>query len=279
LNVGDFGDPIFEWINYRWIQVGLASYCRMSNSPGVFTNLAAYSDWIDSISNIINLESRNIYRCDKKASCGCGQIDVALTSSRITDSEQAIKHSWPMIVSVQSDNRHTCGGTILSNSFILTSAECVYFFKYGLNFNIIAGIHKIFETVTVSRQVDQIYLHPNYSRERSGVHDIAIAHLVQPLPFDDISSILAKTCVPIESELSVNEYPEKNLQLAVVGWSSTAAGTAISDVLQQIYVRLLDSKHELCASFPINDTYQFCVELPNNNKSGQINYSCYGNNS
>jgi len=153
------------------------------------------------------------------------------------------------------------------------------FFKYGANFNIVAGIHKLFETVTVSRQVDQIYLHPNYSWERPGVHDIAIAHLVQPLPLDDISSILAKTCIPIESELSVNEYPEKNSQLAVVGWSSTESRTAISDVLQQIYVRLLYSKHEWCPSSPINDTYQFCVELPNNNKSGQINYSCHGKDS
>jgi len=189
----------------------------MSNSPGVFTNLATYSDWIESISNTIHLESRNIYRCDKKASCGCGQIDVALTSSRITDSEDAIEYSWPMIISLQRDNRHICGGTILSNSFILTSAQCVYSFKYGINITIVAGIHNLFETVTVSREVDQAYLHPNYSYERRGLHDIAVVHLDQPLPFDNISSILAKTCIPTESELSVTEYPETNLKLAVVG--------------------------------------------------------------
>jgi len=53
----------------------------------------------------------------------------------------------------------------------------------------------------------------------------------------------------------------------------------MSDVLQQISVRLLDSKHALCESSTMNDTYQFCVELPNNNKSGQINYPCYGKDS
>jgi len=70
-------------------------------------------------------KSSNIYQCDKKAPCGCGQTDVNLTISGIIGGEAAIKNSWPMIVSLQYNDQHICGGTILSDSFVLTSATCL----------------------------------------------------------------------------------------------------------------------------------------------------------
>ncbi len=248
----------------------------MSDSLGVFTSLAAYTGWIESIKNPQIEKSSIVYRCDKKASCGCGQTDVNLTVSGIVGGESAVKHSWPMIVSLQINDWHICAGTILSDSFILTSAGCVYYRNSIDNVTVVAGIHTLSETVIVRRKVDKFYLHPNYSMQQTNLHDIAIIHLVQPLPFNDIPSILAKTCVPSESESVFNDYPGPNSQLAVIGWDSFGSGNRASDALQQISARSLDSEHESCSSFQIDKTYQFCAELSNSNKSKKINYLCDG---
>jgi secreted trypsin-like serine protease len=275
LNIGDFGDPIFQWTGYHWIQVGLASYCRMSDSLGVFTRLSTYAGWIESTLNSSIIKPSKIYQCDKNASCGCGQNDVELTISSIIGGENAIEHSWSMIVSVQYGNSHICAGTILSNSFILTSAECIWYFNYDYNITIVAGIHTLSEKVTVSRRIDKVYIHPNYSMVQSNLHDIAIAHLDQPLPLDDIPSIFAKTCVPVNSELPVNEYPEPNSHLVVIGWNYIEYESQMSDMLQQMSIRLLNSEHQLCSSSIIDNNYQFCTGLSNNNKSQRIDY-CSG---
>jgi secreted trypsin-like serine protease len=66
-------------------------------------------------------------------------------------------------VSLHLNNRHACSGTILSDSFILTSSECVSFFNYNYDITIVVGIHRLSETVTVSRKVDEVYLHASYS--------------------------------------------------------------------------------------------------------------------
>ena len=118
MNLGDFGDPIFQWTNSSWVQIGLASYCRTSDNRGVFTQLATYNSWIESISNRDNIKSVKTYQCDKKAPCGCGQTDVRLTVSGIFDSESTVEHSWPMVVSFQFSHISRCVGTILSDSFI-----------------------------------------------------------------------------------------------------------------------------------------------------------------
>jgi len=103
------------------------------------------------------------YTCDKNIiSCSCGQIPVGV-NVQIVNSEDAISYSWPMMVSLHLNNRHTCSRTILSDSFILTSFECVSFFHYDYDITIVVGIHRLSETVTVSRKVDGIYLHASYS--------------------------------------------------------------------------------------------------------------------
>lgn len=276
MNVGNFGDPVFQWNRVHWVQIGLASYCRMSDNLGVFTHLAIYSDWIRSISDSGIIKSSEIYHCDKSASCGCGQTDVNLTVSGMTSTETAVKYSWPMAVSLQVYGRHICSGTILSDSFILTSATCVFYVEHGSNISIVAGIHSLSQTNTITRTVNKIYLHPNYSDYQRYMHNIAIFHLDRPLPLVNMSSTIAKICVSNNSELLINEYPEPGSQLVVIGWDTDPYSVRISDDLRQISVKSLNNIHRLCPNF-INNVYEFCTGvLHNNNKTANINYFCRG---
>jgi secreted trypsin-like serine protease len=244
----------------------------MSDKLDVFTNLAAYSGWIKSISNPPVIQSSNIYQCDKKAPCGCGQTDVNITVSGVISSDDVVEHSWPMIVSIRLFDTHLCTGSILSDSFILTSARYADFFNEIDALTIIVGIPG---TVQVLRKVDKVYIHPNYSYFGSNSHDIAIIHLDQPLTLDNRSSTYTKTCVPNESKLPTDNYPKPNSLLAVIGFDRIESDDRILYMLQQISVTVLESEHQLCPRSNFNNTYQFCAK-PSNNNSKKISYLCDG---
>lgn len=162
--LGDSGGPVFQWIENRWEQVGIASYvegfCGSNGSPTIFTRIGYFRDWIQMqmTSNI------NLYNCRVYKLCGCSRRNVALSSSTIVESENALPHTWSMIVSIslRSTNQHLCSGTILENSFILTSAHCVQN-RSTRDLIIKAGMYLLSETDIIIRQVNGIFLHPNYT--------------------------------------------------------------------------------------------------------------------
>ena len=269
---------MFRWIDSHWVQVGLGSYCGTAGQVGIFTSLAAYSSWIESILNSTIGTTSHTYQCDKKAPCGCGQTDVNLTVSGSAGGEDPIEHSWPMIVSIQSDDTHQCGGTILSDSFILTSASCLINVYSRFNLTVVAGSGKLHGSVTVRRRIDRIYIHENLSSVQLDLHNIAIVHLDQPLPLNDTPSILARTCAPDQSESSTSDYPKPNSPLVVINWNFALVGDAMSSVMQQISARTVSNEHELCSSVVINKTYQFCAGLLSDTKRQSIRYLCNGKN-
>ncbi|CAF3904940.1 unnamed protein product [Rotaria sp. Silwood1] len=272
---GDSGSPVFQRENMRWTQVGLTSYCRTSSGHGVFTRLTAYVDWIKSILSSIVIKPAKTYQCDKKAPCGCGQTDVVLTSSRTVGGENTVGYSWPMMVSFEYyDRLHECGGTILSDSWILSAAGCFFRLQTVVNMTIFAGIHNLSQTVKIKRNTDRIYMHPNYSLGYAPLHDIALVHLDQPLPLDNVnmSAIFAKTCVPNENELSSDQYSD----LVIVGWGTSRFSASISNTLQQLSVRMVDNNDKFCSSTIKNSSYQFCAGFVNDSRGADINLYCRG---
>ena len=98
--------------------------------------------------------------CNTKYSCGCSKTNVEL-------GEQSIPYSWSMIVSVQYDylhngnsSIHICEGTILTDSFILTSANCVKTIMKDVKKNQIS----IRDEKSQERKVDKILIHPNWTK-------------------------------------------------------------------------------------------------------------------
>lgn len=231
----------------------------MSGQSMVFTNLTQYSTWIKStmISNT-NQISSTVFHCSKKASCGCGKIDVNLTTSGVIDSEAAVESSWPMIVSIQHNNTHHCVGTILSSLFILTSSSCLLSFHTN-EIIIIAGTSNLSDTQhNIRRGVSQIYHYEINSTSRLYKHDVAIIKLDQSLSFDGTQSMFSKTCLSNKDNFFLNW----NSSLAIIGWNQISKEY---NVLQQISMKLIDNNHRSCRLIVFNKTYQFCARPANNN--------------
>jgi hypothetical protein len=89
-------------------------------------------------------------------------LNVALSPSTDVRSENALPYSWSMIFSIRIGSRHVRSGTILEDSYILTAAHCLTN-RVPQDITIEAGMHYRTESGTIIRQVDRIYIHPNYT--------------------------------------------------------------------------------------------------------------------
>ncbi|UJR17996.1 hypothetical protein I4U23_004897 [Adineta vaga] len=243
---GDSGSPIFIWDNYHWIQMGLSSYCKTSNNLGVFTRLDMYLDWIWSIMESNEINRLNSYPCDRMGSCGCGKNYVGSSMSSNIGIETAIGKSWPMIVSIQVFNIHLCSGTILSDLYILTTASCADTINYYGNSTIVAGIHRLSTNTKITRNLHQIFLHPNFDMsDTNSMNDIAILRLDFPLPLNDQSLSIGKTCMSNQT----NQDFDLNLPVFLIGWKYAAIYRTSTDILQQISVEIVNQKNHSCSNF------------------------------
>jgi secreted trypsin-like serine protease len=265
-----------KWIGNRWEQVGIVSYgemgCATKGYPAVFTRISYFHDWIEShiYSNnqttisINKTNHRIAYGCSNySVQCDCGRRKVLLSPSTIVKSENALPYSWSMIVSIRVgiSSQHICSGTILESSYILTAAHCLAN-RSPQDITIKAGIHYRSDTNAIIRQVDHIYIHPNYTAQSNVYkHDIAILHLSQPL--DTVNdAYIARTCRSLTSNQLIYEtrYPSNGTQLVISGWDIiNMSNASTSDSLQQAEVYAIEGNNANCFLSDDQRQLQFCA--------------------
>jgi hypothetical protein len=222
-----------------------------------------------SINVLIDAEH---FKCNKKLSCGCGKSNVEI-NARIINGEEAVPYSWSMIISLRYDFldngnsfTHVCGGTILTDSYILTAASCFDRINGDVklaNITIAAGIHKRSQPRQIIRDVDEIIIHPNWTDQRNRYeHDIALLHLSEPLDFQ-MNPFLTRTCLPLQLNTSetLMKYPPVGTSLAVVGWGRSVFYGDDSDILRQTIVSLIEHNDAKCADIVTDPNSQFCAGL------------------
>ena len=146
------------------------------------------------------------YACASTAQCGCSTTSA--TVSKIVGGEDAVEGSWGWAVALSYQMSDlTCGGSILSSSWIITAAHCVD----GLDasdFSVSAGSNDL-QNFNQTRTVQRIFAHPYYD-PINVFNDIALLQLSSPLNM--ASPGVAKICLPTPS----NEmYPPDNSTVCV----------------------------------------------------------------
>jgi secreted trypsin-like serine protease len=218
----------------------------------------------------VSIHARH-FKCNKILSCGCGSQNVEI-NARVIGGEEAVPYSWSMIVSMrynllQDGNflQHACGGTILTESYILTAASCLEEFQNNIesaNVTIAAGIHRRSQPIQIVRQVDDMIIHPKWTSAWNSDYDIALIHLSEPLDFQ-MNSLITRTCISsqLNNPEELIQYPPSNTTLAVVGWGRTISFGDDSDVLRQIIVSSIEPNNTKCTNQVINPARQFCAGL------------------
>ncbi|KAM9457472.1 polyserase-2-like [Clarias gariepinus] len=140
---GDSGGPLVIKQGSQWIQTGIVSFgnkCALPNYPGVYTSVSQYQNWI---SQTINTNQPGFIKytssgtdSDLQVNCKglptvppttvpsvvCGSAKLNTLSG--TGSPLASAGTWPWMASLQLNGTHICGGTLIAQQFVMSSADC-----------------------------------------------------------------------------------------------------------------------------------------------------------
>ncbi|XP_001353486.3 transmembrane protease serine 9 [Drosophila pseudoobscura] len=220
---------------------------------------------------------------------GCGQAQIAFTSQpctvrnpKIVGGSEAERNEMPFMVSLMRRGGHFCGGTIISERWILTAGHCIcnglQKFMKPAQIQGVVGLHSIREYLNGigngpdALRVDfkNIVPHPQYDCNNVQ-HDIALLELVRPISF---TAHVQPSCVGTDKgQRSLEEEYG-----TVSGWGWTHEDQAEgdrADVLRKATVKIWNNEacersyRALGKSNTIGET-QLCAGYEN----GQID-SCW----
>ncbi|CAF1379158.1 unnamed protein product [Adineta steineri] len=205
---------------------------------------------------------KKTYECNRIPNeCGCSLSNVVLSennqqSSNVhSTSENAYEYSWSMIVSIRvNGTKHVCSGTILSDLFILTTAQCVIN-RNKNQITIAAGIHSLSQYTSI-HTVAEVHIHEDYKNNAPHLHDIAILRLEHPLRLTT-QPLFSKTCLSNTS----SSNPLESSNLVAVGWKHTMVDESTPNILQQVSINRITTQNSMCFNSVYDNKYQLCAGL------------------
>ncbi|CAF1579654.1 unnamed protein product [Rotaria sp. Silwood1] len=287
---GDSGGPLMAFVNNRWILAGLSSSgigCAEAGFLGLYTRVSYFISFINSNVNfpvtetttvslgtttsqrsnsqtstlgnngyVIN-KSINTYQCDPNISCGCSTLTTTVTS-RIVGGEAASNYAWGWMVSLQRSDEHSCGASLLTSEYAVTTAHCVEDVMHNISIlSILAGTNYLnYTSITTiqRRSIINVTMHPDFN---SSTHENDIAILkFSPLDISSNSKI-AFICLAKQDE----DPFQSGTNLVAIGWGYKSEFIhVVSNSLQQVTVQAFSSTSDECqVSQIVNPSVQFCA--------------------
>ncbi|CAF0807953.1 unnamed protein product [Brachionus calyciflorus] len=199
----------------------------------------------------------------------CGTPLIKDSKGRIINGEIALPNSWPWMVSIRHISPgsktfyHTCGGSLISPNFVLTTAHCVLG-RAIESLSATIGSNYLDENNQTFYSFSEIFVHPDYEPVSKG--DIALLKLKNRIEFkENISPI----CLPTSSNVSVIF----NQTVVVLGWGSTSGENALSKLSNRLLQASLKIQNEvkpsICKDF---ESFFYCALDPSTKKSN----ICFG---
>merc|ERR1711988_1830349 len=186
---------------------------------------------------------------DLQATCG---IEGPPSKDRIVGGFEAQENQWPWQVALFIDNAWFCGGSIISENYVMTAAHCADGASY---FDIMAGAHNVRASSEPHRVEITSYngwTHPGWNHNTLE-NDIALIELPSPMSFNEY---IKPSCMPMAGDTA-----DVNEMVTCTGWGkpSDSAG-GISPVLRMVEDRPIISNSECNAIYGIVGSGVVCID-------------------
>ncbi|XP_032682779.1 vitellin-degrading protease-like [Odontomachus brunneus] len=153
---------------------------------------------------------------------------------RIIGGSSTTIDKYPYQVSIHYEGKLFCGGSIISNQWILTAAHCVYGGKLA-SFMIRVGSSYQDKEGILLANITTIYYHEMYD-EDTYEYDVALIKLPKPVSLGPhVKSIALAT---------PSTVVQPGYKAVVTGWGELSAGGSTSKVLQVLTMPVIDQ--EVC---------------------------------
>ncbi|XP_062963509.1 transmembrane protease serine 11A-like [Cynocephalus volans] len=158
----------------------------------------------------------------------CGKRAVPLIVNRIMSGDIAAKAAWPWQASLQRNNIHQCGATLISNMWLVTAAHC---FKNKVNpHEWTVSFGTTIKPPLMKRNVKRIIVHERY-HSPAREYDIAVVQFSPRVTFsDDIRRI----CLP---EASASFRP--NSTVYITGFGALFYGGESQNDLREARLKII----------------------------------------
>ncbi|XP_058808148.1 trypsin-1-like [Phymastichus coffea] len=155
----------------------------------------------------------------------------SIPTDRIVGGRSAFIQNYPYQVSLQYSGNHICGGSIISESYVVTAGHCIVASADRLSVR--AGT-SFFERGGTVHSVVKVKRHENYQTNRYGVpsNDVAVLKIANPFTID-------ATHRPIEL-FEANKQLSPGTNVVITGWGRTRNFGSPANQLQTVTIPIIE---------------------------------------